>query len=134
MAFDKFDDAGSGRGRPSGTEPMISIRKSGSIGVNQAALEEYFGEDDGAVMYYDEETTRVGIEPVSDKDVDEAAYTVSKTDSGGTIAAQAFLTNYKILPDVTTQYTPDWDDDEDLIAVDLDNPKKTYGSPDEPDN
>jgi len=131
MGFDKFDDAGSGRGRPSGTEPMISLRKSGSIGVNQAALEEYFEENDGAVMYYDEDSTRVGIEPVPDKDADEAAYTVSKTDSGGTIAAQAFLTNYDILPDVTTQYTPHWDDDKALLAVDLDNPKKTYGSPEE---
>lgn len=134
MAFDKFDDAGRGRGRPSGTDPMVSIRKSGSIGVNQTALEEYFDDDDGAIMYYDEDSTRVGIEPVTDSDADEAAYTISKTDSGGTIAAQAFLTNYEILPDVTTQYTPDWDDDEDLIAVDLDTPKKTYGSPDETNN
>lgn len=113
---------------------MVSIRKSGSIGVNQAALEEYFEEEDGAVLYYDADTTRVGIEPVEDKDADEAAYTVSKTDSGGTIAAQAFLTTYDILPDVTTQYTPTWNDDEDLIAVDLDNPKKTYGSPENTDD
>lgn len=134
MGFDKFDEAGSGRGRPAETEPMISIRKSGSIGVNQASLEEYFEEDDGAVMYYDEDNTQVGIEPVADKDADEAAYTVSKTDSGGTIAAQAFLTTYGILPDVTTQYTPSWNDDEALITIDLDTPKKTYGSPDEPDD
>lgn len=133
MGFDKFDEAGSGRGRPSDTEPMISIRKSGSIGVNQAALEEYFEENDGAVMYYDEETARVGIEPVEDKEADEAAYTVSKTDSGGTIAAQAFLTNYGILPDVTTQYTPTWNDDEGLITVDTNDPKKTYDSPDNTD-
>jgi hypothetical protein len=128
MAFEKFDEAGSGRGRPAETEPMISLRKSGSIGVNQAALDEYFAEDDGAVMYYDGETDRVGIEPVADKDADDAAYTVSKTDSGGTIAAQAFLETYEILPEVTTQYTPEWDDDEELVAFDLGDPDQTYGS------
>jgi hypothetical protein len=131
MGFEKFDEAGSGRGRPPGTEPMISLRKSGSIGVNQAALDEFFEDEDGAVMYHDEDADQVGIEPVDDKDADEAAYTVSKTDSGGTIAPKAFLERYDLVPEVTTQYDPSWDDDEALVVLDLDEPKKTYGSPDE---
>lgn len=128
MPFEKFEDAGRGRGRPPGSDPMISLRKSGSIGINQAAVEEYFADEDGAVMYYDEEENRIGIEPVADKDADDAAYTVSKTDSGATVAAQAFLEEYDLLPEITTQYDPEWDEDEGLVTVDLDNPKKTYGS------
>jgi len=131
MAFEKFEEAGSGRGRPAGTEPMISLRKSGSIGVNQASLEEFFEDQDGAVLYFDEDANEVGIEPVADKDADEAAYTVSKTDSGGTIAPQAFLEKYDLVPDVTTQYDPEWDDDEGLVVVDLDDPTGTYGSADD---
>jgi hypothetical protein len=134
MGFEKFDEAGSGRGRPAGTEPMISIRKSGSIGVNQAALDEFFEDDDGAVMYYDEDANQVGIDPVADKDADDAAYTVSKTDSGGTIAPKAFLERYDLIPEVTTQYDPEWNDDESLVVLDLDEPKKTYGSPDGEDD
>ena len=130
MGFEKFDEAGSGRGRPAGTEPMISIRKSGSIGVNQAAIDEFFEDQDGAVMYYDEDADQVGIEPVADKDADDAAYTVSKTDSGGTIAPKAFLERYDLVPEVTTQYDPAWNDDESLVVLDLDEPKKTYGAPD----
>lgn len=130
MGFEKFDEAGSGRGRPAGTEPMLSIRKSGSIGVNQAAIDEFFEDQDGAVMYYDEDADQVGIEPVADKDADDAAYTVSKTDSGGTIAPKAFLERYDLVPEVTTQYDPAWNDDESLVVLDLDEPKKTYGSPD----
>lgn len=132
MAFEKFDESGAGRGRPPGTEPMISLRKSASIGVNRAALEEYFGDDEGAVMYYDEEDDQIGIEPVEDKDADDAAYTVSVTDSGGTIAPKAFLERYDLIPDVTTQFDPRWDDDdEELIVLDLDDPTGTYGSADE---
>ncbi|TSD16204.1 hypothetical protein DP107_03355 [Haloglomus irregulare] len=130
MGFEKFDEAGSGRGRPAGTEPMLSIRKSGSIGVNQAAIDEFFEDQDGAVMYYDEDADQVGIEPVADKDADDAAYTVSKTDSGGTIAPKAFLERYDLVPEVTTQYDPAWNDDESLVVLDLDEPKKTYGAPD----
>jgi len=130
MPFEKFDETGSGRGRTPGTDPMISLRKSGSIGINQAALEEYFADADGAVMYYDPEERRVGIEPVADKESDEAAYTVSKSDSGGTIAPKTFLKTYDLVPDVTTQYTPEWDDERGFVVVDLDDPSGTYGSPD----
>ena len=133
MGFEKFDEAGSGRGRPAGTEPMISIRKSGSIGVNRTALEEFFEDDEGAVLYFDEDANRIGIEPVPDTDADDAAYTVSVTDSGGTIAPKAFLETYDLIPEVTTQYDPVWDDNDDqsLVVLDLDDPTGTYGSPDD---
>lgn len=51
----------------------------------------YFNESDGAGMYYDKAENQVGIEPVADKDADDAAYTIIKTDSGGTVAPKAFL-------------------------------------------
>lgn len=130
MGFEKFDDSGRGRGRPAGADPMVSIRKSGSIGINRPALAAHFEGHEGAVMYYDEEDNRMGIEPVTDKDADEAAYTVSKTDSGGTIAAQAFLETYDLLPEVTTQYDPGWNEDRGMIVVDLDDPQGTHGTPD----
>ena len=84
-------------------------------------------------MYYNEDANQVGIEPVADKDADEAAYTVSKTDSGGTIAPKAFPERYDLIPEVTTQYDPTRDDDGTLVVLNLDAPKKTYGSPDDED-
>lgn len=131
MGFEKFDEAGRGRGRPPGTDPMVSIRKSGSIGLNQPVVEAYFEDDDGAVMYYNEDENDVGIEPVADKDADDAAYTVSKTDSGATIAPRAFLEEYDLIPEITTQYDPTWDDDEELVVIDLDDPMGTHGSADD---
>lgn len=126
MGFEKFDE--SERGRTARTEPKVSLRKSGSIGINQAAISEYFADDDGAVLYFDGDDNRIGIEPVADSDADEAAYTVSKTDSGGTIAGQAFLAQYDLTPAVTTQYAPGWDDDHSFVVIDLDDPTGTYGS------
>lgn len=134
MGFEKFDDSGSGRGRPAGTEPMISVRKSGSIGINQAALTEYFAENEAAIMYYDADADRIGIEPVADKDADEAAYSLTRSDSGGTLAPKAFLRTYDLIPEVTTQYEPAWDEDAGLVSLDLTDPLKTYGSPDEDEN
>jgi len=130
MGFEKFDETGRGRGRSPGTEPMVSLRKSGSIGINRPALEARFADADGAVLYYDDDDHRIGIEPVPDSDADEAAYTVSKTESGGTIAPRAFLEEYDLVPSVTTQYDPEWDDDAGMVVIDLDGPTATYGSPD----
>lgn len=127
MAFEKYEDTGRGRGRPAGADPMISLRKSGSIGVNGAAVEEYFDGLDGAVLYFNEEENQIGIEPVEHADAEDAAYTVSKTDRAGTIAPRAFLEDYDLVPAVTTQYEPDWDDDRGLVVIDLDDPIGTYG-------
>lgn len=110
---------------------MISLRKSGSIGINQAALSEYFTDSEAAVMYYDEDAERIGIEPVANKDADEAAYSLTRSDSGGTLAPKAFLQTYDLIPEVTTQYEPAWDDDDELVSLDLTDPLKTYGSPDD---
>lgn len=128
MTFQKFTETKRGRGRPKSTELMMSIRKSGTIGVNRAALDEFFEGKDGAVMYYDEENNRIGIEPVEDAEADDAAYTVTKSDASGTIAAQAFLRKYDLVPEITTQYAPKWDDEEELVVIDVDDYLKTYGS------
>jgi len=133
MGFEKFEGTGSGRGGGE-TEPMISVRKSGSIGINSAALEEYFEGYDAAVMYYDEDENRLGIERVEDKDSDEHAYTVSKSDSGGSITPSAFLNRNQLTPEITKQYRPEThkvNQNLELVALDLDEPIGTYGSPEE---
>lgn len=112
---------------------MISLRKSGSIGINRTAMEEYFEDVHGAVMYYDEDENRVGIEPLEDADAD-GAYTISRTNETGSIVPSAFLDRYELVPEVTTQYEPEIqtvEDDLELVTIDLDEPIGTYGSPDE---
>lgn len=129
MTFQKFTETKRGRGRPTNTQQMMSLRKSGTIGVNRAALDAFFEGKDGAIMYYDEDDDRIGIEPVADAEADDAAYTVTKSDASGTIAAQAFLRKYDLVPDITTQYAPEWDDEEELVVITVDDYLKTYGTP-----
>lgn len=128
MSFQKFTDTKKGRGRPQQSEMMLSLRKSGSIGINRVTMEEFFDQNDGAVMYYSQETKQIGIEPVESAAADDAAYTVTKSDASGTISAQAFLRQYDLVPEQTTQYTPEWDEDAELLVVDIENPTKTYGA------
>lgn len=130
MGFERFD--GGGRGRSS-SGPMISLRKSGSIGVNGAAMAEYFEDAEAAVLYYDEEDNRVGLERVDDTDAD-GAYTISRTNDTGSVTPSAFLNRYDLVPDITTQFEPEvteTDDGLELVTIDLDEPIGTYGSPED---
>jgi hypothetical protein len=131
MSFEKFQ--GGGRGRSS-SGPMISLRKSGSIGINGAAMAEHFEDVEAAVMYYDEDAEQVGIERVDDTDA-EGAYTISRTNDTGSITPSAFLRQYDLVPEVTTQYEPEIveDDGTELVAIDLEEPIGIYGSPDDED-
>lgn len=132
MSFEKFE--GGGRGRSS-SGPMISLRKSGSIGINGAAMAEHFEDVEAAVMYYDGDENRVGIERVDDADAD-GAYTISRTNDTGSITPSAFLTQYDLVPEVTTQYEPEVLEEAgtELVTIDLDEPIGTYGSPDDEDD
>ena len=113
---------------------MISLRKSGSIGINNKALEEFFEDAGAVVVYYDEPENRLGLKPVEDKDADEDAYTLSRSDSGGSVTPTSILKRHSLVPDITTQYSPEnvkVNQNLEVVSIDLDDPIGTYGSPDD---
>lgn len=130
MTFEKYESTGQGRGGGT-TVPKISLRKSGSIGINNKALEEYFPDAGAVVMYYDDDENRVGLKPVTDKDAEDGAYTLSRSDSGGSVTPSSFLNQHDLVPDITTQYSPEMvkvNQNLELVSIDLDDPLTTYGS------
>ena len=118
-------------------QPKISLRRSGSIGVNNAALEEFFEDDhEAVVMYFDEDENRVGMKATDDKS-EEGTYTLSRSDSGGSVTPTAFLRKHDLIPDQTTQYAPETykqNQNTELVTIDLDDPIGYYGSPEDEDN
>lgn len=130
MAFEKV----SGSSRGSG-QPKISLRKSNSIGINNAALDEYFDDDDEYVeFYFDRDSNTLGIRGLEEETED--SYSLSKTESGGTTAPTSFLKAEDLVPDITTQYEPrvqQLNDDVELVVIDLDDAIGVYGHPDSED-
>jgi len=104
------------------SEAVVTVRKSKSIGVSSAVVDEYFSEADGAVVYYDEGSNRIGLEPVgAGEDLD--AYTLTVANGSGSIDVSELLERYNLVPDETRVYDPEWDDDRGMLIIDLDNPK-----------
>jgi len=140
MPYSKHEQTGRGVGQRQ-TEPKISLRKSQSIGINRAAMEEYFEDAEAAVLYFDEDQDRVAIRPLGSKDEDDDAYTITQSDGSGSVAPGSFFNRNQLTPEVTEQYSPELEslnDDVDVVAFtvgqDSDNFIGTYGSPDTGDS
>jgi len=129
MAFEKV--SGSSR---SGLA-KISMRKTGSIGINSTALEEYFEDDEEfAEVYFDEENQLLGLNGKTERTDD--SYKITRSSSGGTVAPSSFLKGKGLVPDVTTQYEPEvrkLNGSVELVVIDLDDAIGTYGYSDEED-
>lgn len=132
MTFEKVKTGGRG----SSAQAKISLRKSGSIGVNNTALDEYFSKDDEYVeLYFDDEEHMLGIQGLNEETED--SFALSRSDSGASVTPMSFLRSVDLIPDVTTQYSPDTQklsENTELVVVDLDDPIGTYGSSDADDN
>lgn len=115
-------------GSRSGGQPKISLRKSNSIGINSAALSEYFEDATHVNVYYDSEENIIGLEPLEEEE--DGSYTLSKVSESGSVTPTSFLKSAGLVPDVTTHYSPYLHDDEEIVLIDLDEPDGTYGDPD----
>jgi len=123
MGFERFEETGS---MQASSEPRISLRKSGSIGISKAAMQEWFEDSDAVVLHFDEENNKVGLEPAEKSD--EHSYTITRSEGGGSVTPSAFLNRFDLVPNQTTRYQTEWDDDNELVSVSLDEKVGTYGS------
>lgn len=112
----------------SDSEPLVSLRKSGGIGINSACVNEFFEDEDFVQLFFDEEGSRLALKPVAEGVED--SYKINKTENSGSVTPKAFLRREGLVPDVTTRYGVEWDDDEGWLVVDLADERGTYGSPD----
>lgn len=119
MGFVKFVDTGARLG-----DPMVSIWSRGQIGFNQGAALE-FGIDKYryVVLYFDEDTRRIGFELTNNANVEGAIKLVFRKNSGASFSAIPFLRMNKIKYDATRKYTLEHDRDSNLLVADLNSPR-----------
>jgi hypothetical protein len=116
----------------SSTQAKISLRKSGSIGINSVALQDYFEDYTDVELYYDRENSKIGFQPLKESTSD--SYTISRSNNSGSVTPLSFLKANDLIPEITTQYEPQTENmngDIELVVIDLSEPAGTYGSPDE---
>jgi len=124
MVFEKFEK---NKGGKSGAGPRISLRKSGSIGINGKGIKELFNDEKYVTLYYDKENNMVGIKP--ERKDSKGTYTLQRRNQsghGGSISATAFMREYDLIPYKTKQYKAQWNESQGMIVANVSDPVITY--------
>lgn len=115
MAFELFKR----RTRPSPKEPMVSLSKSGMIGLNAAVTRNILGDNKFAHLFFDKDKHLIGIKFLKNSDPDAYPVKCTKNMSHGSIAGVSFLKTYGIFPDDTKAYPATFDDNNKILVVDV---------------
>jgi hypothetical protein len=115
MAWEMFKR----RTRPSPKDPMVTLSKSGMIGLNAAITRNVLGDNRFAHLLFDKEKHLIGIKFLKTSDQDAYPVKCTKTMSHGTIAGVSFLKTYRIFPSETTAYRATFDDSGKILIVDI---------------
>lgn len=118
MGFIKFTKTRSRLG-----DPRVSIWTRGQIGFNLSATTEYgLDKYDYAILYYDKDEGKIGIEFTNDKNSEGVNKLVKRKNSGVSFSATAFMKTFKIDYSETRQYNVVYDEDSGLYVIELNNP------------
>ncbi len=107
------------RSRPSPKEPMVSLSKSGMIGLNAAVTRNIIGDNQFAHLLFDKERHLIGIKFLKQKDMDSYPVKCTRNKSHGSIAGVSFLKTYKVFPSETTAYPATYDDNTKILVIDV---------------
>ena len=113
MAFIKFDGK---TGRGISAQPTLTVGRSGVIGINKAATQNYeLQKYKYAGLYYDPEGKKIGIKPTNDDS--EANCTLRDRQSGMDISAKLFLEHFGIDYSTTRRYELVRDEENDMFVA-----------------
>lgn len=105
-----------------GGNKFVTVRSSGSIAPNSAVVREHFGDAEAVQLFFKDGENLIGIRPVATYDSDnDRLYKLSKDGGSISINTHAFMKAWDIEHDETIRYRPDWDEEMEILIVDLDD-------------
>lgn len=115
MAFVKFISESTRRSYA----PKATLSKSGALSFNHAARQRFGMDASGfAILYFDADTQRIGLELVKDAKA-YGARRLRHRVTGSDLAAKAFANCYGISLKKTTSFPIKMDDESGFIVIDL---------------
>lgn len=118
MKFEKFEDVGKSYA------PNVAIRSSGQIGLLTGAMNRFKiekGRHKYIEFYYSEDGNAIGIKPLEEPT--NSAIKLRYNGEAADISAKSFLDKYGIDYEETRRYAAEWDDEREMVIVNLDKEK-----------
>jgi hypothetical protein len=111
MAFQRFTESGKGY------RPKISLRPSGTIGINDSALKKFGLSDyEFVALYFDPETNKIAIGGT--KENEPGSQKLNKGHRGASISAKRFLDFHDIRVARVTHFECHIDIEQSLVILD----------------
>jgi len=107
------------RTRPSPKDPMVTLSKSGIIGLNTAVTKNILGDSRYAHLFFDKEKRFIGIKFKKERDQDTYPVKCTPSMTHGSLAGISFLKTYGIFPDETTAYPASFDETNKILVVNI---------------
>lgn len=128
MPFVKFKE----RGRS--YTARASITRTGMLSFSDGARKRFhFDDSTHCVLYYDEETSRIGVGFTSDTEAD-GAIKIRFRNTGADVGAKRFVEFFNIGVQETTVFPVEFDENEQMVVIDLNKGKargRREGRPEE---
>ena len=111
MAFQRFTESGKGY------RPKISLRPSGTIGINDSALKKFgLAEFDFIALYFDPESKRIAVGGARESEA--GSQRLNKGNRGAAISAKRFLDFHDIRVSRVTHFECHLDIEQNLVILD----------------
>lgn len=114
----KFEKFSSKQLQPRGG-PAITVTKAGIINFNLATMMKHVKDNTHATLFYNKEDSLIGIKFSTKKEWGSYKIIKYRDNKFGTISGTAFLKNYNIPYSETTGYSAEWDEQDEMLIVDL---------------
>lgn len=117
MAFQRFTESGKGY------KPKISLRPSGTIGINDSALKKFaLSQYEFVALYFDPETKQIAIGGASESEV--GSQRLNKGRRGASISAKRFLDFHDLVITRLKHFECHLDIEQNLVILDREIEKK----------
>ena len=114
-----------------GGGPAITITKAGIINFNLATMVKHIKDNKYATLYYNKEDSLMGFKFSIQKEVGSYRIIKYRNDRFGTLSGTAFLKYYDIPYPVTTAYSAEWNAQEKMLIINLEEHKEDILLPDD---
>ena len=110
--------------------PKVTIRKGGYLGISQAAASRYGIDGQGyyGVFFYDKDARVIGVQ-ITQNEKEPGAVKVQwrkhKENAVIQVGIRSFLDFNQIDYSDSISYSPEWDEDLQMIIIDLNKPKES---------
>jgi hypothetical protein len=105
--------------RPNTKDPMITLSKSGQIGLNTAITKRLIGDAKFALLLFDKERLLLGIKFLKNSETDAYPIKLTKSKSHGSISGLAFMKTYGVFSEHTQVYPAKFDESARMLVADV---------------